>query len=226
MEDLGNYLGMPSLFSRNKSKDFGYIVNKVSKVLQWWKKSFFSIAGKEILIKSVGQAIPTYAMSMFKFPKGLCDEITRCFSQFWWGSSEEKKKIHWCKLSKLCLPKCLGGMNFRDLRGFNQALIAKQVWRLLIHPNSLAARFLASKYYWNDNILDANLGRKPSFLWRSLLWGRELLNLGLRFRVGNGRNISMFSDPWIPKESLFKPRCINESVAQEKVSFFITVSGA
>lgn len=36
----------------------------------------------------------------------------------------------------------------------------------------------------------------------------------------------MFKDPWIPKEKLFKPRCIDDRVAQEKVSFFITETGA
>lgn len=71
VEDLGNYLGVPSVFSKNKSKDFGYIMRirygklcKVGKVL-----FFFSVVGKEILIKSVGQTIPSYVMSIFKLLK-------------------------------------------------------------------------------------------------------------------------------------------------------------
>lgn len=56
---------------------------------------FFSIAGKAILInkkKSIGQAIPSYVMSILKFPKKLCDEITKKFARFWWGSKDNKKK--------------------------------------------------------------------------------------------------------------------------------------
>jgi hypothetical protein len=36
-----------------------------------------STAAKEVLIKAVAQAVPTYPMSVFKIPLGICDELTR-----------------------------------------------------------------------------------------------------------------------------------------------------
>lgn len=41
-------------------------------------------------------------------------------------------------------------------------------------------------------------------MWGSLLWGRDLLAEGLRWRVGNGRDINIYSDRWIPRPSEFK----------------------
>lgn len=62
----------------------------------WWKK---------ILIKYIAQAIPIYTMSCFKLPKSICDEINRTCARFWWGSSSNKKKIHWLSWNKMCMSK-------------------------------------------------------------------------------------------------------------------------
>lgn len=37
--------------------------------------------------------------------------------------------------------------------------------------------------------MQAKLGRKPSYLWRSLLAERDLLSKGLIWRIGNGRKV-------------------------------------
>ena len=45
------------------------------KKLQGWEGKLLSQVGREILIKAVAQALPTYAMSCFKLPIGLCHDI-------------------------------------------------------------------------------------------------------------------------------------------------------
>jgi hypothetical protein len=59
-----------------------------------WKTKLLSQAGKEILLKAMVQAIPTYSMSIFLIPKELCKEINKMMQKFWWGNKCEKK-IHW-----------------------------------------------------------------------------------------------------------------------------------
>lgn len=72
------------------------------------EKIVFLRAGKDILIKSVHQAVPTYAMSVFKIPKGCCGDLSKLYARFWWGSSAESRKIHWMRWDKVCMPKELG----------------------------------------------------------------------------------------------------------------------
>jgi hypothetical protein len=66
------------------------------------------------------------AMSVFKFPAGLCDELSQIIRNFWWGDEEDRKRVHWMAWDNMTKPKCKGGMGFQDLRLFNQALLAKQ----------------------------------------------------------------------------------------------------
>ena len=54
---------------------FAEIKEKVGKKLAGWKEKLLSIRGREIIIKAVAQAIPTYTMSCFQLPKSLYDDL-------------------------------------------------------------------------------------------------------------------------------------------------------
>ena len=113
------------MVGRSKRNTFAELKARVASKLAGWKAKLISTAGKEVLIKAVIQAVPTYTMSCFKLPKALCDELTSMVSQFWWGQKKEERKMPWLSWEKICLPKEQGGMGFRDLKTFNLALLAK-----------------------------------------------------------------------------------------------------
>lgn len=71
------YLGLPPVFLKSKRLQFKYLVDRVEKRIQGWGNKCFSVGGKEVLIKSILQSIPSYDMSCFRIPKSICDEIER-----------------------------------------------------------------------------------------------------------------------------------------------------
>ncbi|KAB8112294.1 hypothetical protein EE612_050451, partial [Oryza sativa] len=98
------YLGLPVFIGRSKAKTFEYLKEKIWRCIQGWKEKILSKAGKEILIKAVAQAIPTYAMSCFYLTKSLCDELTSMILRFWWAQHDNDKKIHWLGKDKIMKP--------------------------------------------------------------------------------------------------------------------------
>ena len=112
MKSYEKYLGLPSFVGRGKKASFNYIKERVWRKLQGWEGKLLSQAEREVLIKSVIQAIPTYAMRCFKLPFGLCDDIEAIIKKFWWGQRGNSRKIHWIRWSELTKSKMVGGMGF------------------------------------------------------------------------------------------------------------------
>lgn len=101
-------------------------------------------------------------------------------------------------MAEICIPFDQGGLGFRDLKLFNLALLAKQLWRLLYFPSSLLARILKGRYYRNSTPFEVERSNLPSYGWNSITTARELLKKGLRRTIGNGEDTLVWQDPWIP----------------------------
>ena len=121
----------------------------------------------------------------------------------------------------MCVSKNKGGMGFRDLHCFNLALLAKQSWRLLCEPDSLCAQVLRAKYYPNGDILNAELKKGSSYTWQSIWAGLQTLKRGHIWRVGDGSNINIWSDEWIPSSPSRKILTRRGNVVYTKVSELI-----
>ncbi|KAG7549361.1 Reverse transcriptase domain [Arabidopsis thaliana x Arabidopsis arenosa] len=193
----GRYLGLPDCLSGSKQQLFGFIREKLKDRMSGWYAKTLSQGGKEILLKSIAMAFPVYAMTCFKLPISLCKNLTSVMMDYWWNNMQNTRKIHWVSWQKLAMPKSLGGIGFKDLQCFNQALLAKQAWRLLNEKDSLFSQIFKSRYFLNSDFLNAPHGTRPSYAWRSILYGRELLVQGLKTVIGNGEATNVWIDKWV-----------------------------
>ena len=87
-------------------------------------------------------------------------------------------------------------MGFKDLVRFNEAMLAKQIWRLQTEKESLLFKVFSSKYFPSGSVFEAR-GSKGSFAWQSLLKARHVIEKGMLWRVGDDTQIRLFQDNWI-----------------------------
>jgi len=104
------YLGLPTEVGRNTSEVFEYLPAQVKGRIESWCGREASCAGREVLIKSIAQAVPTYSMSCFLLPINVCKKLKSAMANYWWGSSVDNRHMHWMSWERLNQPKCKGGM--------------------------------------------------------------------------------------------------------------------
>ena len=124
----------------------------MARKLAGWKEKLLGKAGKEILIKAVAQAIPTYSMSCFRIPDSFCDELTSLIRNFWWGQKKDEHKMAWISWEKLCTPKSKGGdcnwvgslccTRFSKQNIFLTMISFKPRWVVILHMHDVALWWL------------------------------------------------------------------------------------
>lgn len=87
-------------------------------------------------------------------------------------------------------------------------------------------RILKTRYFKHKDIMDAKMVFNSSYIWQSITWIRDLIVKGLLWRVGDGRNIYVSKDAWIPGFSSGRSSVINNSLIDFKVAHFISQDGS
>ncbi|CAM8926948.1 unnamed protein product [Rhodiola kirilowii] len=172
------YLGLPLSLKRKLTINFSSIIDKLWNKTEGWKAKNLSSGGKEVLIKAVLQALPQYAMNCFQLPEDTIRKMHSSIRRYWWSNSSSRNPVHWVKAQTLCQDKDMGGLGFKDLKCINLAFLAKQAWRLYTHPDLLVSKIYKAKYSLSSDMLYCSPGYKPSFCWRSIVKGFEVLRAG------------------------------------------------
>ena len=94
----------------------------------------------------------------------------------------------------------VGSTGFRDLAHFNDALLAKQAWRLLQNKETLFYKVFKAKFFPNHSLLEAKESNSGSYAWKSILQGREVILDGACWRVGDGKSIKIWQHHWLHRK--------------------------
>ncbi|GLJ36675.1 hypothetical protein SUGI_0737890 [Cryptomeria japonica] len=117
---------------------------------------------------------------------------------------EEKKRLSLVGWKKVYLPKAMGGLGTRKISRFNKDLMNKIAWKLLDKdPNW--SRIIRAKYLGNGNfssVLKEDGLPRGSKIWNNIMSCRGPLSDGMRWLIGNGRNILFREDYWLGEKPL------------------------
>jgi len=170
------------------------MVSKIVNRTQGWLGNLLSMGGKVVLIRSVLHSIPLHIISVAHPPKTILDLIEKSLANFFWGSSEGKRKYHWISWKKLCYPKIEGGVGFRSLHDICNTFAAKAWWNFRTQ-NSLLTKFLEAKYCKRIHAVARKKNYSQSHIWRRLMDARNDCEHNILWKVGNG-NLSFWWDNW------------------------------
>ncbi|GAU16239.1 hypothetical protein TSUD_298710 [Trifolium subterraneum] len=169
------YLGLPIGGDPRRLVFWEPVLTRIRNRLSGWKSRFLSFGGRLILLKSVLTSLPVYALSFFKAPSGTISSIDSLLNNFFWGGSEEIRKISWISWNTLCLRKEFGG-----LEGVGSSLRGR------------------------ERVFESG-GRNGSSWWREIARIRDGVDdlgggwfgEGVIRKVGDGTATYFWTDPWL-----------------------------
>ncbi|KAL0433207.1 UNVERIFIED_CONTAM: putative mitochondrial protein [Sesamum latifolium] len=156
------YLGLPLAIGRSMKVLITGMKDRIWAKLNNWATKKHSEAGRTILIKTVIQAIPTYVMGCFRIPNIYLNEIESLMENYFWRGGSEHK-IHWLAWGNICQDK-EGGLSFQRLREQNDAMLAKQSWKVASRPQMLLHQLLWQCNFPDTNYFAAKMVHSASYL--------------------------------------------------------------
>eukprot|EP00253_Pinus_taeda_P003035 PITA_03035 len=184
-----------------KKEDWNWLIAKIESRISHSSFRWLSRAGRLTLIKSVLSAILVYWAALTWIPKGVMEKIRRICCRFLWAGSKESSGLPWVAWDKVARPKEWGGWGIKRPSEFSTSLAAKSGWRLISMEN-LWTRVVKRKYIdptpLEEWIRSQNKKEKnSSVIWKATVEAFSVIEEGLAWKVGDGRQIRIGRDPWV-----------------------------
>jgi hypothetical protein len=110
------------------------------------------------------------------------------------------------KLTKMCRPLEVGGLDIRDLRTMNDAMLLKLVWQIVSQQDRVWMQVMKAKYFPNQRLWEVQRDAHISPPWRRMLEIRQNIKPEVQWILANGTNVQVWYQPWMPNWDQQIPR--------------------
>ena len=170
------------------------------------------------LIKSTLIHLPTYQLSIFKAPVGICKKIEKYWRDFLWKNKNEDKLTHLLRWSKVTLSIEKGGLGIHKIAYTNFSFLCKWLWRFHTEADPLWKKIITAKYNQSFSGELPAYGKYSSLKapWRNIIKGVDWYNAQIKWTVNNGENFSFWKGFWCEISPIYryKPRLFALSTIQ------------
>lgn len=91
-------------------------------------------------------------------------------------------------------------------------------------PEKLWVRVMNEKYVKNGSLFSTVVHASDSRSWKCIIRGRNVMELGARWQIGNGRSIDFWIDWWVGDKPLGLVHDIPDDLCDTKVCDLMTVA--
>ncbi|KAJ9557020.1 hypothetical protein OSB04_011634 [Centaurea solstitialis] len=196
------YLGVPLSPVFLRVSDYGGMIARVKQRIQNWKMKFLSFGGRRQLVRSVLQSLQLYWMAIFVFPASVIHELEALLRAFLWAQGDDvhgKCRISW---EVVCRPTDCGGLGFKKLATWNRALIAKNLWDVLVHRPTLWVSWVRQLPNASANFWKIRESASWSWVLRRMMSLRHYIRQHVKVTIGDGRSTHAWEDTWLDCGSL------------------------
>ncbi|XP_021760560.1 uncharacterized protein LOC110725380 [Chenopodium quinoa] len=225
VQGFDHHLGSPIDFMEKKKDCFQFLVDKIVGRITTLNAVRLLQSQNLIFSNSILVAMASHLLSCFEIPTSITGKIDSLLLKFFWSHSGIQG-MHWVgkRKRKMHLPRGMGGLGIRCISTLNKALLMKQVWRIVTHPQLLISKVYSARarFLSPTPSQERRYSGRQSYGLRGLLHADALLSTGCNWKVGNGNSILAGSSNWVNgKSPTFHPGVLLDTAKDWTVNLFI-----
>ncbi|GJW20732.1 RNA-directed DNA polymerase, eukaryota, reverse transcriptase zinc-binding domain protein [Tanacetum coccineum] len=121
-------------------------------------------------------------------------------------------KVSW---KDICTPKSQGGLGIKRLGPWNEALLCKHLWNVIVKKESLWVKWINTVKLKDRSIWEIDIKDSDSGTWKAMLNLRSNIRESVWKKLGDGRSNNIWFDKWCNEGPLseiipLRRRCIND----------------